>query len=188
MSLTDQGPANWGVCRKFVNETTESPDLGGNVTGDVHTLQAGKLTYTVTQGPAGVEGESWVAATTLMNSYATDAADQSQVRVATGHFRLEFGTEIYGGGSEFAPAGGEDEPTTVEPMTDVSITFSDVESGGATNVVKTTHAPALPEGFQLGGDGLFYEIQTTVDYDPPITVCFPVADFPKAHAEILQRG
>ena len=86
------------------------------------------------------------------------------------------------------PQGAEDEPTTVEPMTDVSITFSDVESGGATNVVKTTDAPALPEGFQLGGDGLFYEIQTTVDYDPPITVCFPVADFPEGTTpEILHN-
>ena len=50
--------ANWGVCRNFHAEPTESPNLGGNVTGDFYIVNAGVLTYTVTDGPD-EQGRDW---------------------------------------------------------------------------------------------------------------------------------
>jgi hypothetical protein len=176
------GPGGgWGVCRTYSGENSGSPTIGPNVTGSVHTLHAGELTYTVTQGPAGLAGETGPAAAVLMNSFATGNPPQCATpctRIATGHFRLEFGTTIETGGSEFTDAGGGVAPVTVEPMPDVSLTFSDVTASGITNVVQTTDAPALPGGFQLAGDGLFYEIKTTATFTPPITVCFPHGGLP----------
>jgi hypothetical protein len=115
-TLSQSGPG-WGVCRSFTNETTGSPVLGGQVTGKVHTVHAGDLTYTITQAApgSGLENETDDAAAVLMNSYATDAANPSDLRIATGHFRQEFGTTIPAGGSAFTDPGPGVAPVTTEP-------------------------------------------------------------------------
>jgi hypothetical protein len=177
------GGGNWGVCRKYNNEPSGSPNPGGNLTGAIHSLNAGSLTYTVTQGPDGLQGETGVAAATLMNSHAIGVdyvcPTPPCIAIATGHFRLEFGTTIPAGGSQSTGAGGGVAPVTVEPMPDVSLTFTDVTGDGPTNVVQTTDAPTLPGGFQLANNGLFYEIKTAATYTPPIRICLPTASLPQ---------
>jgi Tol biopolymer transport system component len=167
--------ANWAVCRKFVNETTESPIQGGLVTGSFYMINAGVLTYHVRIGPPDFFGETGDATAYFMNSLSTakDCPTCSPHDGArAGHFRMEFGTTVLGGGMSQTSDGGGPGAVTVEPIPDVTITFSDVTSSGATNVVKTTDAPSLPGGFHLA-EGSFYEIFTTAGYTPPITVCFP---------------
>jgi hypothetical protein len=177
--------ANWGVCRNFVDETTESPMNGGNQTGDFYIINAGVLTYQVTSGPSGLQGETGDATAYFMNSHSTwtNCPDDCQPHQGadTGHFRLEFGTTVLGGAVTSVPIDSTVQPVTVTPLPDVSVTFSDVTGwppfNAGTNVVETTSAPALPGSFQLAG-GFFYEIYTNVTYTSPITICLPTDALP----------
>jgi Tol biopolymer transport system component len=172
--------ANWGVCRKFNDEPTESPTQGFRVTGSFYMINAGALTYHVRIGPPDFFGETGDATAYFMNSLST-ARDcpncGPRPGAQAGHFRMEFGTTVLGGGVTQMSAGGENEPVTVEPIPDVTIRFPDVRTDGATNVVKTTDAPPLPGGFHLA-EGFFYEIFTTATYATPITICLPLAGLP----------
>jgi hypothetical protein len=171
-------PANWGVCRNFDAEPTESPNLGGNVTGDFYIVNAGVLTYTVTDGPIELKNETGDATAYFMNSFSTtDGCPPGSCETRAGHFRAEFGTTILGGAVQQMDPGPGVAPVTVEPLPDVTVKFADVSSPGGTNVVKTTDAPELPGSFQLDG-GFFYEIFTTAGYTSPITICLPIASLP----------
>jgi hypothetical protein len=180
----ESNAANWGVCRKFDGDTTESPiqgPPGALVTGNFYMINAGVLTYTVTAngGYAGLSGEQGDATAYFMNSKATwdcpGGCGGPYPGAQAGHFRLEFGTTVLAGAMSQTDAGAGVAPVAVEPIPDVTIEFSDITASGSTNVVKTTdatNAPPLPGGFQLS-DGFFYEIFTTASYTAPITVCFP---------------
>ncbi len=56
---------------------------------------------------------------------------------------------------------------TVNPLTDVSLTFSEVLSAGETSITKSA-SPGPPAGFEF--DDYHYDIQTDASYVPPITV------------------
>ena len=71
VSLAPGNTANWGVCRNFVNEPTESPTLGPLVTGDFYIINAGVLTYQVTAGPPGIVSENGDATAYFMNEHST---------------------------------------------------------------------------------------------------------------------
>ena len=68
------------------------------------------------------------------------------------------------------PAGSN---VQVQPIAQVSITFSGVTTPGETNVATTNTTPvSLPAGFQVGSIPVYFEITTTAAYTPPVTVCF----------------
>ncbi len=174
--------ANWGVCRKFAGETTESPINGGDVTGKFYMINAGVLSYHVTEGPAGIDEESGPATAYFMNSLSTwdcPTCGGPFDGARAGHFRLEFGTTVLAGGVQQMAAGTGVAPVTVQPLPGVALTFDDVTTSGGTNVVQTTDAPPLPGGFELAG-GFFYEIFTTASYTGSIKVCFPTGGGPPA--------
>jgi hypothetical protein len=182
--------ANWGVCRNFANETTESPINGGWQTGAFYIINAGVLTYQVTSGPSGVAGETGDATAYFMNSYSNwaqcDGCLPDHMGARAGHFRLEFGTTVLGGGVVEQQVDAGPAQVTVEPIPNVQITFSDITGvdpnapPGPTgvNVVQTTDAPSLPGSFQLAGS-FFYEIYTNLAYTSPITICLPTDALPQ---------
>jgi hypothetical protein len=57
----------------------------------------------------------------------------------------------------------------------VSVTFPSVSTGGQTTVIPIPagSAGSVPGGFQI--DGLGYEISTTANFTPPVSVCFTVS-------------
>ena len=60
---------------------------------------------------------------------------------------------------------------SVEPAPGTGVTFSEVTSGGDTEVTASSEGPSPPAGFQVGDPPLYYEITTTATYTPPITIC-----------------
>jgi probable HAF family extracellular repeat protein len=59
----------------------------------------------------------------------------------------------------------------------VSVTFSNVTSGGSTTVTSGTvghgnSAPAAPNGFRLGSPPTYYDVATTAAFSGSITLCF----------------
>lgn len=61
----------------------------------------------------------------------------------------------------------------VQPIPNVTITFSNVSEGGTTSVsvVNSTNV-TVPQGFQLFNPPVFYQVTTTASYTLPVTVCF----------------
>ena len=55
-----------------------------------------------------------------------------------------------------------DETTGTTPVT---ITFTDVDSGGETTLETSSTGPAIPDGFRLGNPATYYEIETTAVFD-----------------------
>ena len=55
-----------------------------------------------------------------------------------------------------------DETTGTTPVT---ITFTDVDSGGETTLQTSDVGPAIPDGFRLGNPPTYYEVETTAVFD-----------------------
>ena len=54
----------------------------------------------------------------------------------------------------------------------VSLTFSNVDSPGATTLTTSSTPPApLPAGYQVGGSPIYFDLETAATYTGPITVC-----------------
>lgn len=66
----------------------------------------------------------------------------------------------------------------------VSVTFAGgVTVAGYTSVNISTTGPASPAGFQLAGNpAVYYDIQTTAQYNPPVVVCVPLNPVPAGAA------
>ena len=61
----------------------------------------------------------------------------------------------------------------VQPLPDVTLTFSTVYEGGTTSVaVLNSTGVTVPPGFQLFNPPVFYQITTNASYAPPVSVCF----------------
>lgn len=58
---------------------------------------------------------------------------------------------------------------------DVNITFSSITGSGITNVITSSAGPAMPTQFKLGNPPIYYDINTTAVYNPPVEVCFSYA-------------
>lgn len=80
---------------------------------------------------------------------------------------------------------GEGAPTptgsnvSVEPCCDAIITFATVAAAGSTSITVSESGPVVPEGFSLSTSPSYYDISTTANYSPPVTVClaYNPADF-----------
>ena len=59
----------------------------------------------------------------------------------------------------------------VNPIPEVTLTFSSVTSAGTTTVTTTSAGPPAPTQFRLGNPATFYDITTTSGYESPVTVC-----------------
>jgi hypothetical protein len=55
--------------------------------------------------------------------------------------------------------------------TEVTVTFDIVTEGGETTVTSSDTGTPPPEGFKLGNPPVYYNIETTAGYDPPIQIC-----------------
>ena len=55
-----------------------------------------------------------------------------------------------------------------------TVTFSDVTGEGLTTVIRDDDPPALPAEYQFCGE--YYNISTTADYTPPISICMTYED------------
>lgn len=66
----------------------------------------------------------------------------------------------------------------------LTITFAGgVTVAGYTSVTISTAGPASPAGFQLAGNpAVYYDIQTTAQYNPPVIVCVPLNPVPAGAA------
>jgi WD40 repeat protein len=61
----------------------------------------------------------------------------------------------------------------VQPIQEVSLSFTNVTSGGQTTVATTnTTAVSVPSGFQVGDIPIYYEITSTATFNGPVEVCF----------------
>jgi hypothetical protein len=182
---------NWGVCRTFIEEVTNNPMFGpAPITGSFYILNAGVLQYDVTTGPTELDGDSGIAEAYFSNSLAwcCQAASPSGVNSATGHFRLQFGTNHPGegtGGIAATPPGTNVEVSDFdldnEDVAGVSLTFDNVEDTGTvaeTSVVLLTSMPAQPSGFQVGDPPAVYQIETTATGWDEILVCLPYGSLP----------
>jgi len=56
------------------------------------------------------------------------------------------------------------------PPTPITVTFSAVTTAGETTATPLAAAPPLPSGFEIAGTA--YDISTTAQFTPPVTVCF----------------
>lgn len=67
------------------------------------------------------------------------------------------------------------EPVDPNPVvgdgTEVTVTFATVNTGGETTVTSSGTGTPPPEGFKLGTPPVYYSIETTADYEPPIQIC-----------------
>ena len=189
VSLSENG-GNWGVCRTFFREPASS-NIGGGVapvTGHVYVVNAGVLTYEVTEGPSDLLGETGVAEAYFSNSFVTCCGTDnppSSVALATGHFRQQFGTiHAAEGTTGTAPTPtGSNVPVTNfvglgEDVGGVSMIFDNVETGGDTSVTLLTSMPDQPTGFQVGDPPAVYEISTEAGYTGSIRVCLPYGSLP----------
>ena len=63
---------------------------------------------------------------------------------------------------------------TVNLTDSLSITFDSVITGGVTEVNTSSGGPPPPEGFRLvpSSPPIYYEISTSAEYLPPVTICF----------------
>jgi len=89
------------------------------------------------------------------------------------------------GGKASTPVGTE---VRVDLGDGVTVTFAMVKAPGTTTLVTTNSGPLPPSGYYLGNPPVHYEISTTADVNPPITVCitwtegtFPAAMEPELH-------
>ena len=191
---------NWGVCRgPFTEEVTGSQFYGlAPLTGAFYIINAGVLNYDVTSGPAGVLDEEGIAEAYFSNTFAhcCDAENPTGINAATGHFRLQFGTQHPGagtGGTASTPPGSQPgEPCTGDctdvtvtdfelPQGDVggvTLTFDNIATTGDTSVTLLTSMPAQPSGFNVGEPPAVYEISTTATGWDTITVCLPYGSLP----------
>src|SRR5579859_3162146 len=77
-------------------------------------------------------------------------------------------------------------PSTVVPPdqtgnpSNVTVTFTGgVTVAGFTSVTISPTGPALPAGFQLSGNPpVYYDVQTTAQFNPPVVVCVPLSPVP----------
>jgi hypothetical protein len=158
------------------------------------------LNYDVTSGPAGVLDEEGIAEAYFSNTFAhcCDAENPTGINAATGHFRLQFGTQHPGegtGGTASTPPGTQPGEPCALPVdcTDVSVTdfelpqgdvggvsltFDNIATTGDTSVTLLTSMPAQPSGFQVGDPPAVYEINTTATGWNTITVCLPYGSLP----------
>jgi parallel beta-helix repeat protein len=60
---------------------------------------------------------------------------------------------------------------SVTGETPVTVTFTEVYTGGGTTLTTTDTGPVLPSGFKLGDPPSYYELMTTASFSPPVTVC-----------------
>jgi len=74
----------------------------------------------------------------------------------------------YWNGPNTAPDNPE---VTVDNTT---VTFTDVTGEGLTTIIRDDDPPALPADYQFCGE--YYNIDTTADYTPPITICMTYED------------
>jgi probable HAF family extracellular repeat protein len=63
--------------------------------------------------------------------------------------------------------------STTGLLAPISVNFSQVTSGGMTNVTSDSNysGQPLPSKFKLGNPPTYYDITTTAQYTPPVTVC-----------------
>lgn len=81
----------------------------------------------------------------------------------TGHVNFTLGA------AGNTPAGSN---VMVGPVDGVTITFSQVISGGETAVTASTIETNLPGGFKFGNPPVYYHFSTTAIFAPPVTTCF----------------
>jgi len=81
-------------------------------------------------------------------------------------------------GEGYTPLGSNVVVQPVDPETGaqpVTMTFNQVTEAGMTSLTTSSSNPTLPPtGFELAGT--YYEITTTADYSPPVTVCIQYDD------------
>ena len=59
--------------------------------------------------------------------------------------------------------------------TTVELTFTSVQTGGATNITASSTpsgAPGSPTGFEIGTPPVYYDVSTTAQFSAPVTLCF----------------
>jgi len=62
---------------------------------------------------------------------------------------------------------------SVQPISEVTISFDGITTAGETSVATTNTSPTpVPAGFQVGNPPVFFEISTTATFTGPIEVCF----------------
>jgi len=89
-------------------------------------------------------------------------------------------TAVYLTTSAQTPA-GQNVPVQLNGVT---VTFSNVTTAGSTTIkpISPAEAGQLPNGFQLTGDSIAFDISTTAVVQPPISVCFNVPSVTDATA------
>lgn len=72
----------------------------------------------------------------------------------------------------------EVESDEVAGVIELTLTFSKVKTSGQTTIVKSNSGPPIPGGYRLVdvGGSLYWDIDTSAEYDPPITVCIHYDD------------
>lgn len=53
----------------------------------------------------------------------------------------------------------------------VEITFSNISTSGTTSLTTTQQAPSVPTGFSLSNPVIFYQIETTANFQGTVTIC-----------------
>ena len=64
----------------------------------------------------------------------------------------------------------------VGPLSNVTLTYSEVPLGGQTMVNSTSSSPTPPSGFKLGNPPTYYSISTNAQFNPPVEVCISYDD------------
>lgn len=64
----------------------------------------------------------------------------------------------------------------VGPLSGVTITYTEVTSGGQTTVISSSSGTTPPSGFKLGTPPTYYSVSTTAQFNPPVTVCINYDD------------
>lgn len=94
----------------------------------------------------------------------------------------DFGTIKYNVDPGATPEGDDIVVNPVDPDpevgdgSEVTVTFEEVTSGGETTVTSSGTGTPPPEGFKLGNPPVYYSIETTADYTPPIQICIDYSD------------
>lgn len=130
----------------------------------------GTITTVAGTGELGMTGDGGLAVAARLTepfSVATDSVGDLYIGDdQTGRVRKV--TIINTPEGQDVPVAPTDSTTNTSP---VSLTFSNVETGGTTTLATSTSGPAEPAGFSLGEPETFYDLNTTAEFTGTIEVC-----------------
>jgi hypothetical protein len=112
-------------------------------------------------------GSSFSLGTTVVQCTATDGSNNTA--------QASFNVTVAGNTGTGSSVSVQPVDSTTGAPAPVTLTFSQVNGGGTTTVTSSGNNPSgqpLPSQFKVGNPPTYYELATTAQFTPPVTVCF----------------